>query len=373
MESNSSQSTARAGVWLLASLLALAAVLLLLADVWWKALLAIGVLAALQFLTWKAANGGPQEAPVVVVEPAIGLLESLRELLESVLPLWMQHVELARSQTETAANGLAIKFGAINQQLAEAVGGSADGGADEVFEVIRHAQVELPKAVSVMDETLAERAAFLSEIHELGRFVDELFKMADDVAKIASQTNLLALNAAIEAARAGDAGRGFSVVADEVRKLSTMSGDTGTRITAKVAIMGDSMRQIIQRAEQVAKVEQEKTQQAGSIVGQVLGQLTQGIEQQGLRLEQLRASGSEGEQAINNVLVDLQFQDRVSQITCHVTDDMQRLQGHLRDPEPPQVKQWLQQLESSYTTLEQKRVHSGAGGGKVEQSSVTFF
>jgi hypothetical protein len=33
----------------------------------------------------------------------------------------------------------------------------------------------------------------------------------------------------------------------------------------------------------------------------------------------------------------------------------------------------LQQLESSYTTLEQKRVHSGAAGGAVEQSSVTFF
>jgi len=61
---------------------------------------------------------------------------------------------------------------------------------------------------------------FLSEIEGISEFVDEL----------STQTNLLGLNAAIEAARAGDAGRGFSVVAEEIRKLSERSKKSNSEI-----------------------------------------------------------------------------------------------------------------------------------------------
>ncbi|MEG2291555.1 MAG: methyl-accepting chemotaxis protein [Clostridium sp.] len=74
--------------------------------------------------------------------------------------------------------------------------------------------------------------------------VKQIDELADSILKITQQTNLLALNAAIEAARAGDAGRGFSVVADEVRKLAEESGRTATDIQRVVKMVNKSVENL---------------------------------------------------------------------------------------------------------------------------------
>lgn len=346
-----------------------------LADAWWKAGLAALIQGLCLWWCWRQGPGVAArrvEMPLETEAPSEP--PALRELLSSVLPLWEKQVELARTQTECAADGLTQKFIAMSRQVGETIALSSDDNSQNgVFEVIRSAQVELPKAVSALDATRAEREHFLAEVRTLGNVVDELFGMAEDVAKIASQTNLLALNAAIEAARAGESGRGFSVVADEVRKLSTLSGATGARITEKVRVMGGSMHELIEHAGQVAQTEQAMIREAEHIVNQVLGEMTQGIDLMEQRITLLRTSSREVELNVNEVLVDLQFQDRVSQITSHITADMRRLLERLYDEAPLDALAWLQELEAGYTTLEQARIHGGEAQARVEQSSVTFF
>ncbi|WP_416176634.1 methyl-accepting chemotaxis protein [Clostridium sp.] len=57
----------------------------------------------------------------------------------------------------------------------------------------------------------------ISKVSKLANDIESLLSLIND---ISSNTKLLSLNASIEAARAKEAGRGFSIVAKEIEKLS---------------------------------------------------------------------------------------------------------------------------------------------------------
>lgn len=84
-------------------------------------------------------------------------------------------------------------------------------------------------------EALNARMGQMSErIAGLSDTADSINKFVSTITSISDQTNLLALNAAIEAARAGDAGRGFSVVADEVRALANETNKSASEVAELV-------------------------------------------------------------------------------------------------------------------------------------------
>jgi len=303
--------------------------------------------------------------------------DAQQQMGKELLPVWDQQIETARVQTESAITDLTGCFSNLAQELhgattmASEVAGSLEGGIDSGF---GRADSELQSVVNTLRGALEDRDGLLHQINGLDTFVDELDSMAQDVAKIAGQTNLLALNAAIEAARAGEHGRGFAVVADEVRKLSRLSADTGERISTKVGYIGDSIRAAVSAAQESSGRDGASIRSSEETIEGVLADF-QGL---GARLlhsaESLRSTNVGIQSEVENALVQLQFQDRTSQMLTHVRASIARVGDQMASADAVDVDAVMKDMEASYAMVEERHNHRRKNTAQpVATGEITFF
>jgi methyl-accepting chemotaxis protein len=307
---------------------------------------------------------------------------------DAVVPVWCRHIENSRTQMEEAVSDLASRFSNIVDKLDNAVHvSSADGaGGASITDVFSHSQTRLGSVVTSMKSAMSSKHAMLAQIKDLERFTRELRGMAEGVASIAAQTNLLALNAAIEAARAGPAGRGFAVVAQEVRQLSMRSAETGKEITNRVGLISSAILAASQAADQSSEAEDKSMQSAEGMIDAVLSEFRQITDALVGQSEQLKQNSVAIQGEVGEALVQLQFQDRVSQVMAHVRHNMEQLPDLLRENrdiyvaggqlEPLDPDRLMHELQKTYAMAEEHAVHSGAklaAPAAAEADEITFF
>ena len=321
--------------------------------------------------------------------PPQEFIESMESAIGQLCDLSAKQVELSRVQTEEAIKTLSKRFGGLVKNLTAAVDASKttasdlDGGdGHNVVAVFENSRVKLTHLVDRMAQSTKMRDNLKHQVSELVEHTDGLKNMANSVEDIASQTNLLALNAAIEAARAGEMGRGFAVVADEVRELSNQSGKAGEQIVELVNRVNEAMKLTLLSAEQASIQDEAAESEARESINVVLEELhdvTGGLAESS---EMLKDVSIDIVKEINDILVSLQFQDRVSQILVHVIQSMHQFSGVLADKQKQRLQgifekynltELLGDLQKGYTTEEQRRLHHGESAGGPEDVEVEFF
>lgn len=113
---------------------------------------------------------------------------------------------------------------------------------NELFDVSSRSLNEI---VSSMNGMSTKMEGMTTSISGLSNTADSINTFVTTITSISDQTNLLALNAAIEAARAGDAGRGFSVVADEVRSLANETNKSASEVSDLVTSIIGSTKEAV--------------------------------------------------------------------------------------------------------------------------------
>ncbi|AXA53124.1 chemotaxis protein [Pseudomonas thivervalensis] len=319
--------------------------------------------------------------------PAHKANAQLNEVILGAMPIWAKQVESSRQQTETAIVSLTSRFTGISSRLEDTVqasqlaagelAGSSSGGA---VQVLAQSEGELVKVIDSLKATQASRDETLAQVRNLTAYTGELRTMAADVAAIAAQTNLLALNAAIEAARAGEAGRGFAVVADAVRSLSSKSSETGQQMSAKVDIINTAITQLVQAASSGADQDSHSVSASEQSIQHVLERFKSVTGRLADSADMLQRESFGIRDELTEVLVSLQFQDRVSQILSHVRDNIEDLHVHMQQASqsPEQAvsidaRQWLARMETTYATDEQRRNHHGDSAAQQTSQEITFF
>ena len=322
-------------------------------------------------------------------------LASRRQFGEEVAGVWSSHIDASRTQMETAVVALVERFSSIVMKLEQALAASgaarnhaSEHGGDDIVEVFSASEKELRSLLDMLAAGAASKQQMLVKIEGLQEITAQLQTMAADVASIAWQTNLLALNAAIEAARAGEAGRGFAVVATEVRMLSNRSADAGKHISQQVSQISAAIGATCQAAGESIREENRAVQASEDMIGKVLSSF-RGVTDalvQSSDLLQRESSGIQSE--VSDALMQLQFQDRVSQILSHVQQNIARLPSYLDehaqgagDTLPPlDARALLAELESTYAMAEERTLH-GRGTLPAPQAKqqpqqaeeITFF
>lgn len=310
-------------------------------------------------------------------------LTGLHAIVNASLRRWNRHIELARLQTETATTALTTDFDAILQRLHAMLNEQSGNIENEVKLVTASSRSALEDMLEQLGRALAAQQPMMAELMQLTEVTEDLKRMSVNVADIAKQTNLLALNAAIEAARAGEQGRGFAVVADEVRKLSNQSGTLGRSIQSHVDSVSITMNNTLLSAQEILSNSEVLLTRSDTTIRDVIcgfGDMMSGLNEASKKMV---VDSHHVREKVEQVFVQLQFQDRVSQILTAVERDMSRLLDRVKNDcdstdngatlEPIDVALWIAETEAGYTTLEQHDADRFDPQENKAGSAITFF
>lgn len=267
---------------------------------------------------------GFSETQQRVLAALVSEIDGVSELVEnSTLKIVGEFKRLAENANEQAAN--------VGKLSASANAVELNGETVTLTEIIETVDGHLGSVIGQILNTSKLGVSMVYALDDVIRDAAKVENLIAEIEKINGRTNLLALNAMIEAARAGDAGAGFSVVANEVRELSQAVNDLSRRMRNEIRQVTTGIRDGHSKIQEVANIDMSENIK---MKGKIIEMMQCVAEQNRLFTEALDSStrlAGELEGDISALVTTLQFQDRTKQRLENINDTLAVIQHAASD------------------------------------------
>ncbi|MFC3228120.1 methyl-accepting chemotaxis protein [Marinibaculum pumilum] len=230
-------------------------------------------------------------------EAASNLSSATAEILAATSQQVAAASEEATAVRQTVTTVAEVKqTGSLAMEKARAVAEAAK----RATEVARSGRQAVEASMKGTQESKDRMEALAQKILGFIEQAEAIAEINATVNDLAEQSNLLAVNASIEAAKAGEAGRGFTVVANEIKTLADQSKDATAQVRR---ILSE-----IQRASQTAMLAAEQGVRAADEgvdvthrSGEAIAQLAGSVDEAALAAQQILATSQEQQAGMDQI------------------------------------------------------------------------
>lgn len=274
------------------------------------------------------------EGSIHSMKDQIGLVDDELQQLHGVLDHATTNLTSTVTGVESDTSSQRDALERLVTQLLEATGSESTNAKAEQSSIQKFAEIatETVESLVLQFKDVRDASIKLKEsFQDISADFQEVVAYLKDINEINSQTNLLALNAAIEAARAGDAGRGFSVVADEVRSLSMRTDEFNEKIRSKIADTELKLENSVSTLGVATEVEIESATQSHAAIKELWMELE---EMHGMVIQQsdsINELSHRIHKLVQNGVLSLQFEDIARQLIEHITKRVHALSDFTDD------------------------------------------
>lgn len=267
-----------------------------------------------------------------------GMAQNTTMAAEGVQRAVEQISEGARSQADSTneARGSVRMINHQIEQIVDEVDLMAKS-ATEMSKKEQESEAIIQELSDSCDDTKESVAKATQQISLMSGAINDIKVAISLIQSIADETDLLALNANIEAAKAGEAGRGFSVVADQISKLAIQSNNSSQdiqKIIEKILQITDRAVAVMDEVVMNMDVQQQKlnlTRETYKEVSRGVAQSLENMDNIKQKIEILDASGTAISKAIDTLSqVSEQNANSASdtiQTVIDMNDTMQQVQA----------------------------------------------